>query len=429
MTSGARRYKRYLLGVLLVILCSNYADRSALGLVMQDIKVDLDLTDTQLGFLTGIAFAAFYSLMGVPIAYWADRGDRVGIIALTTALWSAMVALCGVAANFLQLLLIRVGVAVGEAGCIPTAHSLIAEYFPRAERPRAVAIYLLGAPLSMVIGYFLTGWVNESYGWRTVFFVIGLPGLMLAALARITLKEPRGENVPPLLLPAQPGLREVAVLLWVNSTFRHLLFSFSVASFFGYGILQWQPAFFIRSFGLRTGELGTELAAIYAIGGVVGTYWGGVLASRHAAHDERLQLKAMAVVFASIGGISAGVYLSPTPSLAFGLLGLYSVIASTTNGPLFAAIQTLVPERMRAVSIAFIYLFANLIGMGLGPLATGALSDAFQPWAREQSLRYALLSLCPGYLWVGWHLWRASRTVIRDLARPSNPDVPTMYLS
>src|SRR5688500_3715382 len=176
------RYKQYLLAVLLVVLASNYVDRLALGLLLQDIKVDLSLSDTQLGLLSGIAFALFYSVMGIPIARWADCGNRVTIITLTTALWSAAVALCGLAGSFGQLMLIRIGVAVGEAGCIPPAHSLIADYFTRAERPRAVSIYMLGASFAVVIGYFGAGWLNEFYGWRVTFMLLGLPGLVLAAL-------------------------------------------------------------------------------------------------------------------------------------------------------------------------------------------------------------------------------------------------------
>jgi len=425
-------YKNYLLTVLLVILAFNYADRMVLGLLLQDIKVDFDLSDTQLGFLSGIAFAFFYSVMGIPIARWADRGNRVTIITITTALWSAAVALCGVAGNFVQLLLIRICVAVGEAGCIPTAHSLIADYFTRTERPRAVAIYMIGGPLSFVIGYFLAGWLNELYGWRVTFMLLGLPGLVLATLVWFTLREPRdakptleaasrpavaalSQPETAVLSSAQPSLKDVCVTLWANTTFRHLLFCFSVASFFSYGIGQWQPAFFIRSHGLGTGELGTWFATIWGVGGLLGIYWGGELASRHAAHNERLQLKAMAVAHCGFGVISACIYLAPNQYLALGLMGLAAVGGNLVIGPLFATIQTLVPGRMRAMSIALIYLFSHLIGMGLGPLAVGALSDAFRPWAVEESLRYALLALCPGYLWAGWHLWQGSRTVARDL--------------
>ena len=431
MPFSERTYKKYLLSVLLVVLAFNQVDRFALGLVLQNLKVDLTLSDTQLGLLSGIAFALFYSVMGIPIARWADRGNRVTIISLTTALWSVAVALCGLAASFLQLLIIRIGVAVGEAGCIPTAHSLIGDYFTRAERPRAAGIYMLGWPLSMIIGYFLAGWLNELYGWRATFILLGLPGLALAGLARISLREPRCARTsaqPAQALPSHssqdvnagpsavhPSLREVAATLWGNTSFRHLLLCFSLVLFFGYGMAQWQAAFFIRSYGLKTGALGTWFAAIYGVGGLLGTYWGGEFASRRLANKERLQLRATAVVYSTLSVVYVFVYLSPNQYVAFGLMALAAVGGTMTNGPLFATIQTLVPAHMRATSIAIIYLFANFIGMGLGPLAAGALSDFFRPMVAEESLRFALLALCPGFAWAAWHLWRASSTVVRDL--------------
>lgn len=421
MAEFARR--NYLLAVLLLVLAFNYVDRLAFGLLLQDIKTEFALTDTQLGFLTGIAFALFYSVMGIPIARWADRGNRVKIITCTTALWSLAVALCGAAAGFWQLLLIRIGVAVGEAGCLPPAHSLIADHFNRAERPRAVARYMLGVPLSMVIGYFIAGWLNEFYGWRTTFLLLGLPGLGLAALVWFTLNEPRcaGQkgsemNRSPAAVPlSQPTLKEVCTTLWASHTFRNLLLCFSVVSFFGYGIAQWKSAFFMRSFHLRTGELGTWFSLIYGLGGFFGTYLGGELAARYAVANERLQLKGLAVVYTAVGVLSVLIYLSPNARLAFFFLTFVTIGLYMSYGPLFATIQTLVPDRMRAMSIALIYLFANLIGMGLGPWAAGAMSDAFRPWAGDESLRYALLALSPGYLWAAWHLLRSSRTVAHDL--------------
>jgi MFS family permease len=434
-------YKNYLLTVLAAILAFNYVDRTILGLALQNIKVDLSLSDTQLGFLTGIAFAFFYAVMGIPIARWADRGNRVTIISLTTALWSVAVTLCGVAGNFTQLLLIRVGVAVGEAGCIPPAHSLIPDYFTRAERPRAVARYLLGGPLSSIVGFFCAGWLNELYGWRATFMLLGLPGLALAALARFTLREPRhgiltkeaasadrpqeadGTVSTPCMPgpenaafpPDRPNLKEVCVSLWDNRTFRNVLFCLSVCAFFNAGIVQWLPVFFIRSYGLKTGELGTWFAVIYGLGGLLGIYCGGELASRRAANNERLQLKAIAIAYSILGALNVIVYLSTNRYLAFACLALAGVGGAAANGPLFATVQSLVPDRMRAMSIALIYLLSNLIGMGLGPLAVGALSDAFNLWFGDKSLRYALLAMCPGYLWGAWHLFLASKTVTRDL--------------
>jgi MFS family permease len=416
-----RRYKNYLLSVLLVIMAFNYVDRGALGLVLQNIKIDLLLTDTQLGVLTGLAFALFYSVLGIPIARWADRGNRVTIITLTTALWSAAVALLGIAVSFPQLLLIRVGVAIGEAGCLPAAHSLIPDYFTRAERPRAVALYMLGLPLSLVVGYFVAGWLNELYGWRMMFVLIGLPGLGLAALARFTLREPRLKGAlfsvqsERAVQAASLSLKDVCLALWAIHTFRHLALSLSVISFFSYGIFQWLPTFFIRSYGMTTGELGGWLAGSFGLGGVIGTYLGGMAAARYAAKNERLQLKVMAALYVGFGVLSVVIYLTSNRSIAFALMGLYAVGVNLTNGPFFATIQTLVPNRMRAMAVAIMFLLANLIGMGLGPLAAGAVSDALRPWAGEESLRYALMALCPGYLWGAWHMFQASRSVTRDV--------------
>lgn len=410
-----------MLSLLMVILAFNYVDRLALGLVLQDLKMDLDLSDTQLGLLSGLAFAVFYSLMGIPIARWADRGNRVIIIALTTGLWSLAVACCGLAGNFVQLLIIRIGVAVGEAGCIPPAHSLIADHTTRAERPRAVAYYMLGAPLAMIVGNFAAGWLNEAYGWRVTFIALGLPGLVLAVLAALTLHEPRRKLKPHALQRSEfdsaprVSLLQTLVYLWTVKSLRHLLFCFSVVSFFGYGLLQWQPAFFMRSFGLGAAELGMWFALILGGGGLVGVWLGGHWASRHAAHDERLQLKVIALLYASFGLVSIAMYLSSSAPLAFALMAIATIGVYAISGPLFGAIQSLSPTHMRATAIAVLYLFANLIGMGLGPLAAGALSDALAATYGAESLRYSLLLLSPGYGWAAWHVWRASKSVMVDM--------------
>ena len=418
--AGSPAYKRYMLVVLLVVLAFNYVDRLALGLLLQDIKLDLQLSDTQLGVLTGIAFAIFYSLAGIPIARWADRGNRVTIITVTTLLWSVFVALCGAAASFVQLLAIRVGVAVGEAGCVPPAHSLIADTFARAERPRAVSVYMLGGPLSLLVGYFAAGWLNEAVGWRMTFLILGIPGIAVALLAWFTLREPRAAPLAPhgpaVGAAPPPTFVHIARHMAGCASFRHLLLGFSVLSFFNNGIGQWQPAFFIRSHGMQTGELGTWFALIYGLCGLAGTWIGGGLATRLAAERERLQLRWVALAVASFGILTIFIYLSSSLVVAFGIMGIAVLAGAMISGPLFATIQTLVPTEMRAVAIALVYLFANLIGMGLGPLAVGILSDLLAPRAGAESLRYALALLSPGYLWGAWHLWRASNSVMADLA-------------
>jgi MFS family permease len=281
---------------------------------------------------------------------------------------------------------------------------------------------MLGGPLSIVIGYFFAGWLTQFYGWRITFMLVGLPGLALALLARFTLREPRQQTSGTQRQPepgAAPALRSVLWQLWRNRTFCHLLIAFSVMFFFGQGIWQWQPAYFVRSFHMQTGELGTLFAATAGLAGVVGALLGGELASRLGARNERLQLYGMAVAVATFGVLSAGVYLTSNAAVAFALIALATLGGAMSTGPMFATVQTVVPQRMRAVSVAIIYLFANLIGMGLGPLAAGALSDAFRPWAGEESLRYALLALCPGYLWAAVHIFWSSRTVFDDLATTS----------
>jgi len=415
------RYKSYLLTVLLLVAAFSSVDSVALGLLLQDIKLDLHLTDTQLGLMTGMAFALFYSVAGVPIARWADRGNRVAIIAITAALWSAMVALYALAGNFLQLLLIRVGVAVGEAGCNPAALSLIADHFTRAERPYAVGRYALGWPLCWLVGYFATGWLNQFFGWRITFVLLGLPGLVVAALVWFTLREPRlmqstsasdiGDDVG-----TSASVKETLRHLYANATARHLLAFWIIAAFFTAGAATFQPAFLIRSYGLKTGELGTWFTVISGLTGLLGTYSGGKWASRCAADNEHLQLKVIAVAYSCLA-LSAGfMYLSMHRYTAIAMMAVAGLVVSLPNGPLFATLQSLLPVHKRATSTAVIFLLSNLIGAGLGPMAAGALSDALHPLFGLESLRYALLALCPGYLWGGWHLWRASQTVTRDMA-------------
>lgn len=413
---SSKRYRSYLLTVLTVIFAFNFVDRLALGIVLQDIRDDLGLTDTQLGLLTGIAFAFFYAVMGIPLARWADRGNRITIIAVTTGLWSVGVALCGAAASFLQLMLVRVGVAVGEAGCQPTGQSLIADYFKREERARATSLYMLGAPISLGVGYFAAGWLNELVGWRQMFLVLALPGVLLVPLVLLTLKEPRlarAADTPP---PAAMALWPAFALLWKNETFRYLLIANSLFSLFNSGLLQWQPAFFMRSHGMTSGELGTWFAVVFGGGLFIGTYLGGELASRFAAADERRQLLFVTAGYVGMGVAKASAFIAPSAALALACLFVAMLGGGIANGPLYSTLQSLVPPQLRATAVAVILLFANLIGMGLGPLLAGVLSDAFRAWAGVESLRYSLLSLCSGFVFCGLFLWLGSRTIVRDIA-------------
>ncbi len=420
-----KAYKNYLLAILTGMLAFNYMDRFALGLVLQNIKTDLHLSDTQLGLLSGIAFALFYSVLGVPLARWADRGNRVTIISLSIGLWSVAVAVCGAARSFLQLMLIRVVVGVGESGCVPASLSLISGFFTRDERPRAVSIYMQGVSASVLFGYFAAGWLNQLFGWRIMFVVIGLPGLALATLGVWTIKE-APERKAELAMAKRPceSFMEVCSFLLRRPTFRHMLYCCAVNWFFIYGIMQWTPAFFVRSFSMKTGELGTWLAAIYGISFIAGFHLGGEWVTRFALRNESRQLRAMAIVTYIAGVLSALTYLpatSPNYYLALAWLGLSTLTGSAVSGPQFAVIESLMPARMQSVAVALIYLVGNLVGLGLGPWVTGALSDALRPWLGEESLRYALLLLSPICVWSGWHFWAAAKTVTEDLEQTHTP--------
>lgn len=414
---SALPYRNYLLAVLMFVFGSVFAERLAFGLLLQDIKIDLGLTDTQLGLITGIAFALFYSAMGLPIARWADRANRVVIIALGAIFSGIAVTLCGTAATFSQLALMRIGVAVGEAGCIPPAHSLLADNFTRAERPRAAAMYKLGGSLSLIIGYVVTGWLNATVGWRITFLFLGLPSIALGGLVWLTLKEPRSRHaaVDDAERASAGSAAQVFKTLWSNNTFRSLLLAFAVAGFFNTGIGQWEPTFFIRSFGMTSAELGIWFGACVGVGGALGTFLGGELATRFAPRDEQRQLQAIAVCYSMLCVFSIGKYLAPDVGPALVLTFLTAFGGGLTLGPLFALMQTVVPARMRATAVAILYLSGNLIGLGFGPLAVGALSDALSTPAGNESLRWSLLAFSPGYLWCTWQVWRATRTVGRDI--------------
>lgn len=423
-------YNRYLLTLLPVLLAFNYSDRAALALVLQDLKVEMQLSDLQLGIMTGIAFSAFYAAAGIPIARWADRGNRVTIIGISTIISALAIAFCGFASTFTQLILVRLLIALGEAGNVPPAHSLLADAFPRSKRARAVAIYKLGGPLSLFIGYFIIGWVNELYGWRAAFMALGLPGVAFGLLAWMTLREPRvrahAGNARPQIDEAQKdggqadasqaSLLEVFGYLLHSHAYRHLLLAYSVMIFAGAGLGQWTPTFLIRSFGMTTGELGTWLTVAACIGGGAGTLAGGFLAARYAENREGTQLKFVALTAVVVMSLNIVKFNAPSIYVIFGIMSVATTIGALSIGPIFSILQSLVPPNMRAMAIAILFFSANLIGLGFGPVLVGALSEAMNARFGTESLRYALIASCPIYIWCAWHFVLASRTVERDIA-------------
>jgi predicted MFS family arabinose efflux permease len=410
------QYRSRMLTLLAVVYALLFADRIFVPLLIEDIKRDMQLTDTQVGFLTGMAFALFYSTLGIPIARWADRGNRITIISLATALWSAMMMCGGLAATYVQLLLARIGAAVGEAGCVPPAQSLIADYYERKERARAMSLYMVGGQAAILLGSVAVGWLNQRYGWRVAFWVLGAPGVLLALLVRFGLHEPRLRAAAPQQSAGEPaGYLAEFKILWRQRAYRHLTTGITIVTLFGFGIGQWMPPFLIRTYDVDTAQLGWWYALIWGVGGMVGTYAGGHLVSRYIADDEPLQLKAMAVLMVGFIPLYLGVYLIHSIPVVLSLMVVGALFYTATTAPGFALIQQVVPAHMRAMAIAVMLLLSNLIGMGLGPVAVGVLSDYLAPRLGEGSLRMALVIWTPGYLWAAFHLLRARRYVRGDI--------------
>lgn len=407
-------YKRYLLLVLALLTAVGNADASAVGILLQGIKVDLHLSDTQIGVIFGLAFGVFHTLVTVPMARWADRGNRVRLLSVTTLLWATLYALSAATHTFYQLLAVRVCMAVAETGN-PAALSLLADYYDREERPRALATVTVGGSLGALLGLLVAGWLNQFYGWRTTYVLLSLPGIVLPVVAWTTLREPRRESPTAQSQPVPP-LREVGTVLWKITSLRHLVLAVTLSTLFSTGMSRWVPTFFIRTYGLTTGQLGTWLALIGGVSGMVGIYAGGALASsRYARRNERLQLSAGVIVFCVLTFVTAGVFVTSHLYVAFALLSLVLMGGGIATAPAGAMIQTLVPPRMRAIAVGLLSVCVSLIGGGLGSLVAATLSDALRPKFGEDSLRYALLISCAGFFWAAWHWWRASRYITADL--------------
>jgi len=411
-------YKRYVLGVLTLVYTLNCLDRSLIGLLLEPIKRDLDLSDTQLGFLTGIAFALFYSTMGVPIARWADRGNRVTITSITIGLWGVTVMSCLFVTNFVQLVCARIAAAIGEAGSMPPTYSLVGDYFPgMAERARAMAVYMLASPFSVLAGYALGGWINELYGWRMALFVVGVPGLIVAAIVHWTVREPRVQRtVPEQAARSAPTILDVLNIFWQRRALRHLNIAIILLWMIAHGMNPWYAAFMMRSHGMGTAELGVWLGVIISLGGLLGIALSGFVIPRWFAGNDRGQMRLSAVVVALLVPFSVLFLLLPDKYWAMAALVPTTAAFNFFLGPTFALMQRLVIDETRATAMAVMMLLANLIGMGIGPQLVGILSDLLAPVVGGDSLRHAMLAVSLVSLWAAYHFWQIGKTVSSDIA-------------
>ena len=409
-------YARYALGVLSLVYVINFVDRQVLSILLESIKLELGLSDVQLGLLSGTAFGLFYATLGIPIARLADIFSRKAVIVTSLAIWSGMTALCGTASSFGALLAYRVGVGVGEAGGSPPSHAMISDLFPAERRGAAMGVFSLGVPIGILVGLMAGGWLDETLGWRTAFVVVGLPGLLFSVLVALTVREPPRGLADGVVGPGQSyTAREVIGFLWRARSFRHTAMGGALYAFVGYSFVTWAPSFLKRSHGMESGEVGTWLALIIGIGGGVGVWAGGWLSDRWAQSDPRGRSLLPAIAMFACIPFWIAVYLAQGTGIALALMVPPAAFGLMYQAPSLAITQGLSTPAMRATAGAVLLFVINLVGLAMGPAITGWISDSLEPQVGKESLRYALLIVSMVLLVAGFHFWRASRTLAADL--------------
>jgi predicted MFS family arabinose efflux permease len=431
---GSRPYRAYVLFALLAVYTFNFIDRVLLGVLQEAIKRDIGVSDFQLGLLGGPAFAIFQTLMGIPIARHAERRNRITIVAIGAAVWSAMTALCGFAGNIVQLAAARIGVGIGEAACTPPSHSVISDYFPASRRASALSIWGLGVPIGTTIAALGGGWFAAHMDWRVAFWMLGAPGLLIALCLKLTVREPPRSG-PPI---ETPTFGETLATLLRKPTFWHVSLGAALVSFVGYSTGQFLVSHFIRSYGLGIEQASYAFAAIAGISAGAGTFLGGFLCDRLSHRYPRIHgwLPALGIL------VAAPLYLLSFSQQefapAFALLMAAPLFSYFFLGPTLANIQSIAPPRMRATAIALVILIINLIGYALGPPSIGALSDHFanqslgalglstasceadQTLASAcapglaRGLRSAMTVISCVLFWPVLHFWFAGRTLLKD---------------
>jgi MFS family permease len=420
LPQGQRPYYRYyVLLILILVYIFNFIDRQILGILASSIKTELGLSDQQLGLMGGMAFALFYTALGIPIALVADRKSRTWIMTGALTIWSGFTALCGLATGFWQLFLCRLGVGVGEAGGVAPAYSLISDYFPPQERARALAAYSFGIPIGMASGVLFGGVIAHQIGWRWAFIICGLAGLLLAPLFKLTVREPvrGGFDARPAAGTATPGLGDALSLLLQKPSFWLLALGASCSSILGYGLAFWLPSFFERSHGLALVDRSIFYAGILFFGGMVGVWLGGSLGDRFGANDKGNYARVPAVAFLVSLPFFIGGIMSPSLPLVFFLFVVPQALSLMWLGPTLSAVQHLVPATMRTTASAIFLFVNNLIGIGFGTWFLGVLSDYLLPRYGADSLRYSILYGMGFYLLASALFFLAARRLNRDWHR------------
>lgn len=411
-----KAYRNYVLLMLTFVYVFNFIDRQVLVILQESIKKELHLSDTQLGMLSGFTFAIFYVTLGIPIARLADKTNRRNTVAVSLGIWSIMTTISGTAKNFIQLLLARIGVGVGEAGGSPPAHAMISDYFPPEKRSTALSIYSAGLYFGVLTGFLSGGYLNQKFGWREAFFVVGIPGIIFSLLFFVTVKEPQRGATDTVNQTSQTySLRDVLKTLYSTKTFAWLAIASALNVFCIYGLLNWAPSFLERLHGMTSAQVGTSLGLIYGIGGAIGSFAGGLLTDHFGKKDKRRYLTIPA--YAIIIGIpcAIGALFLRNNSLSLACLGLCAMLQSVYLGPCISIAHSLVPASMRALTSAVYFLIINLIGLGFGPMIVGMISDALKTSFGVESLRWALSIITIMSIFSAAFFFTTAKKLILDL--------------
>ncbi|MGB5315270.1 MAG: MFS transporter [Robiginitalea sp.] len=410
------RNKWVVLALLTLVYTFSFIDRQLLVILAEPVKADLGLSDTQLGLLTGLAFAALYVTLGLPIARLADKGNRKNVVSASLAIWSAMTVISGMAANFTHMLLARIGVGIGEAGGSPPSHSIISDYFKPEKRATALSIYSVGIYIGIFLGFTIGGVLAQNYGWRVAFYAVGLPGILLAVLIYYFVKEPvKGRYDPQGASTVTPTLSNVIKTLLGKKTFIYIALGSGFIAFGSYGAGNFLPSFLQRVHGVEVSKAGYLLGMAFGIGGGIGTFLGGFMADRLRLSDMRWYIW-LPMIAAILALIPFGVYVfSSHLNVVVGMVFLVSALLGVYLGPAIAVTHSLVSARMRAFASAVLFLVLNIIGLGFGPLTIGLVSDVLQPEYGDLSLRGAFCCIFFSQSLAILFFALASRTYLRDL--------------
>jgi len=407
--------RAYVLFILVVVYTFNFIDRQIVGILAVPIKADLGLTDSQLGLMGGLAFALFYTGLGIPVAMLADRFSRTWIMTVALVIWSGMTAASGLATNFWQLFAARLGVGVGEAGGVAPAYSLISDFFPPNHRARAMSVYSFGIPIGSAIGIVFGGIIASMIDWRWAFFIVGIAGVVIAPIFRMTIKEPpRGQFDRQREKVKAPSLKLIVQTLMTKPSFWLLSLGASFSSMMGYGVFFWLPSFFVRSYNLTLLNASLFYGAVLLIGGLAGIWVGGWLGDRFGQDQRSQYARIPAIAFLCTVPFYIAAILSPTLTLAFFVLLVPTALGLAWLGPVISAIQHLVRPDMRATASAIFLFINNLIGIGLGTYAIGALSDTLTAQFGDESLRYSILAGTGFYIIAAALFFLASRWLEQD---------------